>query len=167
MFSEVQSESNYWVRNTPGWCTILLVLSSSSPSSSSSMKKPAPESIVLETLADVAPSTADKGRLASLACRSINARCRFRSILARIAAESSVLVCGESQPAGSECDGSICPLIDRISENTFATHITREMLFNYLRWVTWKHPCFRFSFLRPLFKVCLELRGDTTATFWR
>lgn len=89
-------------RNTPGWCTILLVLSSSSSSSSSSIKKPAPESIVLETLADVAPSTADNGRLANLACRSIKARCRFRSIFALIAAESSVLgVCCESEPTGS------------------------------------------------------------------
>lgn len=76
--------------------------------------------MVLETLAEVAPSTADKGRLASRACRSIKARCRFRSILARIAAESSGWgLCCSPEPAASSppsSDGSM--LLSQTSSTT-------------------------------------------------
>ncbi|TNN64352.1 Importin subunit alpha-5 [Liparis tanakae] len=74
------------------------------------VKKPAPESMVLEIFAEVAPSTADDGRRASRACRSISACCRLRSIFARIAAESSGWrLCSGPRPAAGPAasDGSM------------------------------------------------------------
>lgn len=94
------------------------------------MKKPAPESMVLEILAEVAPSTAASERLASRACRSITACCLFRSILARIAAESSGsgLRCGP-RPASGPCgsDGSML-LIPRTAEDEGARENSRSRI---------------------------------------